>query len=134
MPLHNSGKMVPPAIMWMFMTGRFDDAVQKGMQEQGMTGSYTMVKTDAEMLITHGVDPKSKAPSCSSCHNNTGHTPDGTGMVPFTKLGYHSVPAGVLSCTQCHDKKTLTWSDMHAKHRSKMSCNTCHTTKVNVVR
>ena len=126
MPLHASGKMVPPAIMWMFMTGRFDDAVQKGMKEQGMTGNYTVVKTDAEMLITHGVEPKAKAPSCTECHNNLGTTPDGTGMVPFTKLGYHTVPAGVKACTQCHEKKTLSWSAMHEKHRSKFACNTCH--------
>ena len=134
MPLHESGKIVPPAIMWMFMTGRFDDAVQKGMQEQGMTGKYTIVKTDAEMLITHGVDPKAKAPSCTECHNNLGTTPDGTGMVPFTKLGYHTVPAAVLSCTQCHEKKSLSWSAMHAQHRGKFACNTCHTTKTIVVR
>ncbi len=51
-------KMVPPAIVWMFMTGRFDVAIQKGMAEQGMTGSYSLVQADAEMLITHGVDPK----------------------------------------------------------------------------
>ena len=41
MPLHESGKIVPPAIMWMFMTGKFDVAVQKGMEEQGMTGKYS---------------------------------------------------------------------------------------------
>jgi len=134
MPLHSSGKIVPPAIMWMFMTGRFDDAVQKGMQEQGMTGSYKMVKTDAEMLITHGVDPKAKAPSCTECHNNLGTTADGTGMVPFTKLGYRTMPAGVKACTQCHEKKTLSWSAMHAKHRTKFACSTCHTSKVIVVK
>jgi len=126
MPLHSSGKIVPPAIMWMFMTGRFDEAVQKGMQEQGLTGSYTMVNTDAEMLITHGVDPKAKAPSCTECHNNLGTTPDGTGMVPFTKLGYHSVPAAVKACTQCHSKKTETWANVHSRHRNKVSCASCH--------
>jgi hypothetical protein len=135
MPLHQSGKIVPPAIMWMFMTGRYDDAVQKGMEEQGLTGSYTMVETDAEMLISHGVDPKAKAPNCAECHGTlSGHTPDGTGMVPFTKLGYHTVPAAVKACTQCHSKETMSWSAMHDKHRSKMSCKTCHTTQTIVVR
>ena len=44
MPLHNeSGKMVPPAIVWMFMTGRFDVAIQKGMEEQNLKGSYSLV-------------------------------------------------------------------------------------------
>jgi hypothetical protein len=83
MPLHESGKIIPPAIMWMFMTGDFNQAVQKGMEDQGMTGSYQLVETDAEMMITHGVDPKSKAPSCVECHDNSGSTPDGTGMVPL---------------------------------------------------
>ncbi len=126
MPLHESGKIVPPAIMWMFMTGSYDIAVQKGMQEQGLTGNYTMVKTDAEMLITHGVDPKSKAPTCTACHNNLGTTPDGTGIVPFTKLGYHNVPAAVKACTQCHEKKSLSWAAMHKEHRDEIACNTCH--------
>lgn len=68
MPLHESGQIIPPAIMWMFMTGDFDIAVRKGMEDQGMTGSYSLVDVDAEMLITHGVDPKEKAPTCTVCH------------------------------------------------------------------
>lgn len=127
MPLHESGKIVPPAIMWMFMTGKFDIAVQKGMEEQGMTGNYTLVETDAEMLITHGVEPKEKAPSCIECHNNAGNTPDGTGMVPFTSLGYHTQPNAVKSCTLCHEKKSLSWATTHQKHRSAVSCSSCHT-------
>lgn len=126
MPLHESGRIVPPAIMWMFMTGKFDVAVRKGMEEQGMTGSYTLVKTDAEMLITHGVDPKEKAPSCIECHNNTGNTPDGAGMVPFASLGYHTLPSAVKSCTLCHEKKSLGWAASHQKHQSKVSCSSCH--------
>ena len=127
MPLHTSGKMVPPAIMWMFLTGRFDAAVQEGMKEQGMTGSYTLVKADAEMLITHGVEPKAKAPSCTECHNNLGTTPDATGMVPFTKLGYHTVPNTVKSCNLCHEQKSLSWATTHQRHRDKVSCSSCHT-------
>lgn len=127
MPLHESGKIVPPAIMWMFMTGKFDVAVQKGMEEQGMTGKYSLVKTDAEMLITHGVEPKAKAPACAECHNNSGTTPDGSGMIPFTSLGYHTVPNAVKSCNLCHGSKSLTWSATHQKHRSLVSCSSCHT-------
>ena len=126
MPLHESGKMVPPAIMWMFMTGDFDVAVQKGMEEQGMSGNYTIVKADAEMLITHGVDPKEKAPSCIECHDNSGNTPDGAGMLPFTELGYHNVPSAVLSCTLCHERRSLSWSATHRRHRGEISCASCH--------
>ena len=128
MPLHESGKIIPPAIMWMFMTGDFDIAVQKGMEEQGMTGNYSIVKADAEMLITHGVDPKDKAPSCVECHSGTGSTPDGAGMVPFAALGYHTVPAAVRSCNLCHEKKSMGWESMHSYHAGRgLSCTSCHT-------
>jgi len=128
MPLHESGKIIPPAIMWMFMTGDFDLAVEKGMEEQGMTGSYDIVNADAEMLITHGVEPKEQAPSCSECHSGTGSTPDGSRMLPFTALGYHEVPDQVRSCTLCHEQKSMDWEQMHSYHRGKnISCSSCHT-------
>ncbi|SHO48541.1 hypothetical protein [Desulfopila aestuarii] len=128
MPLHESGKIIPPAIMWMFMTGDFDLAVVKGMEEQGMTGNYTLVEAEAEMLITHGVEPKGNAPTCTECHSGNGATPDGTRMLPFTALGYHEVPAKVLSCTLCHEQKSMSWQSMHTSHKSDgISCTSCHT-------
>jgi hypothetical protein len=135
MPLHESGQIVPPAIMWMFMTGDFDQAVQKGMEDQGMTGGYQMVEVDAEMLITHGVEPKSMAPSCGECHDYTGETPDGSRMVPFTELGYHTWPAKVKDCTLCHERKSLSWQGIHQEHAKDgegsgiFSCASCHTTE-----
>ncbi|MCP3869623.1 MAG: hypothetical protein GY703_16335 [Gammaproteobacteria bacterium] len=130
MPLHESGKIIPPAIMWMFMTGDFDIAVQKGMEEQGMTGNYSLVEADAEMLITHGVEPKENAPSCTECHDNSGATPDGTGMLPLASLGYHQVPAEVRSCTLCHEQKSMQWDDMHQSHRQdNVSCTSCHSSE-----
>jgi len=136
-PLHSSGKIVPPVIMWMFMTGDFDISVQEGMKEQGLTGSYTMVNADAEMLITHGVEPKTNAPTCTTCHDYNGTTPDGTKMVPFDKLGYHVWPAKIKSCTLCHVQRTASWETMHSKHArdgyntgtSLMKCTNCHTTE-----
>lgn len=128
MPLHESGRIVPPAIMWMFMTGDFDLAVTKGMEEQGMTGNYALVEAEAEMLISHGVDPKENAPACADCHSGNGATPDGSRMLPFTKLGYHRVPAKVLSCTLCHEKKSMAWESMHRSHKSDgIACTSCHT-------
>ena len=47
-------------------------------------------------------------------------------MLPFTKLGYHTVPSAVKSCTLCHEKKSLDWANTHAKHRSEVSCTSCH--------
>ncbi len=128
MPLHESGTIVPPSIMWMFMTGDFDLAVQKGMEEQGLSGNYSIVDADTEMLITHGVEPKESAPSCTECHDFSGRTPDGTGMVPFTRLGYHKVPARVESCTLCHGSKSFSWEQTHTKHAGfGMACISCHT-------
>lgn len=130
MPLHESGKIIPPAIMWMFMTGDFDIAVQKGMQEQGMEGNYSIIEADAEMLITHGVEPKENAPSCVDCHDDTGATPDGKGMVPFAALGYHQIPEAVRSCILCHERKNLNWNTLHQKHRQdNVSCVSCHTSE-----
>lgn len=135
MPLHQSGQIIAPAIMWMFMTGYFDDAVQKGMEDQGLTGGYSLVTVDAEMLITHGVDPTTKAPKCTECHNQSGTTPDGSLMLPFDKLGYHVWPAKVKSCTLCHSAYSASWESMHDRHAKdgeggedwSMVCTNCHT-------
>lgn len=128
MALHNQSKtIIPPKIMWMFMTGDFNLAVQEGMKEQGMNGDYTIVKADAEMLITHGVEPKENAPSCIECHDNSGKTLDGSGILPLTALGYHNIAAAVESCTLCHERKTLSWETMHQEHRDdNISCASCH--------
>jgi hypothetical protein len=133
MPLHENGQIVPPAIMWMFMTGDFDQAVKKGMEDSGLTGDYAIVAANAEMLITHGVDPASMAPNCSQCHTSV-ITPDGDGMLPFEKLGYHTWPEAVSSCTLCHEKKSAPFQAMHDKHAKDgtggedwaMDCQSCH--------
>ncbi|MHB8149720.1 MAG: multiheme c-type cytochrome [Desulfobulbia bacterium] len=127
-PLLADGRIVPPAIMWMFMTGDFNQAVQKGMQDQGMTGSYTMVNANAEMLITHGVDPKSMAPKCAECHGTySGHS---NLMIPFTALGYHTLPAKVKDCTLCHERESSGFESVHDRHvrSERLKCDMCHTT------
>jgi hypothetical protein len=131
MPLHGeSSQIIPPAIMWMFMTGRFDDAVTIGMAANGMTGSYSIVEADAEMLITHGVEPKERAPKCNECHDNSGHTPDGSGILPLTVLGYHNLPDPVKNCTLCHKEKSLSWRATHRVHREeRIACTSCHTSE-----
>lgn len=128
MPLHESGQIIGPKIMRMFMTGNFDDAVQAGMQDMGLSGNYTMVDAYAEMLITHGVDPKSNAPGCSSCHDGSGQTPDNTKMLPFTALGYHEFPSNNM-CNFCHESKSMNWQNMHSKHVEDkgIDCSFCHT-------
>jgi hypothetical protein len=113
--------------MWMFMSGDFDQAVQRGLQEWDLGTQYKIVTADAEMLITHGVDPVENAPSCNDCHDMSGHTPDGDGMLPFTALGYHTLPQAVLSCTLCHEAEFLSWQEVHEEHRDEFGCTGCHT-------
>ena len=124
MPILADGRIVPPAILWMFMTGDYNQAVQKGMEAAGMTGSYTYVTANAEMLVTHGVEPKTMAPTCATCHGTlNGHNDL---MLPFTALGYHELPTSAKGCTMCHSKKTLSWEGAHDQHRSKFKCWGCH--------
>ncbi|MEN8257875.1 MAG: MopE-related protein, partial [Thermodesulfobacteriota bacterium] len=126
--LHESGQIIAPKIMDMFMTGDFDRAVQAGMADQGLTGNYTMVEADAEMLITHGVDQKSSAPTCSECHDGSGQTPDGSKMVPFGALGYQTFPTSNI-CSLCHSSKSEGWEAMHNRHDGigALDCASCHT-------
>jgi len=124
MPILADGRLVPPAILWMFMTGDYNQAVTKGMEAAGMTGSYTYVNANAEMLVTHGVEPKTMAPKCAECHGTmAGHN---NLMIPFTALGYHELPTSAKGCTMCHSKQTLTWQGAHDKHRDKVKCWACH--------
>ncbi len=108
MALHDATQqIIAPEIMQMFMTGTFDNAVQKGMQNMGLSGSYSMIDVNAEMLITHGVGPKDSALECKDCHDNTGNTPDGSLQLPFAQLGYHSLPEKVKNCTLCHNRRPM---------------------------
>lgn len=130
MPLHDaSQEIIAPEIMQMFMTGDFDNAVQKGMANMGITGSYTMVPVNAEMLITHGVGPEETALDCNDCHAGDGKTPDGSKQLPFAELGYHQWPGKVENCTLCHESKSDSndWEKMHNKHNNMgLVCTSCH--------
>lgn len=128
MPLSEDNKIIPPVIMTMFMTGDFDQAVREGMEEQGMSGSYSIVNANAEMLISHGVDPLTEALSCSDCHNGEGTS---NRMLPFSELGYHQFPNSVKNCSLCHEKKSMNWKAMHNEHvrDEELNCVQCHTTE-----
>lgn len=135
MALHDeTGQIIAPEIMQMFMIGDFDVAVRKGMENMGLTGSYSMIDVNAEMMITHGVGPKNTALTCNECHDKSGTTPDGSKQLPFAELGYHTFPEKVQNCTLCHEeKKSKSWQSMHEKHdadnEENITCSSCHTSE-----
>jgi hypothetical protein len=47
--------MVMYDVLWNFMTGKYEEAAQRGVAWMGLTGAYSWVDTRAEQLITHGV-------------------------------------------------------------------------------
>ncbi|MCK4708684.1 MAG: hypothetical protein KAU21_08710, partial [Gammaproteobacteria bacterium] len=107
MALHDATQqIIAPEIMQMFMTGIFDNAVTKGMENTNLSGSYSMIDVNAEMLITHGVGPEDTALNCNDCHDMTGQTADGSKQLPFAQLGYHSLRDGVENCTLCHGSRS----------------------------
>ena len=96
-PRHNaSGRMVQYDVLWNFMTGKYEEAAQRGVAYMGLSGPYSWVEARAEQLITHGVEPKENALACTQCHNG------GTQM-SLPGLGYTLKNTQQVVCTQCHE-------------------------------
>lgn len=114
-------------------TGNINDGIASGLANLGLPvdSQVDMVTSDTNMLITHGVEPKSAALNCTDCHNMNGTTPSGYGRVDFEELGYHVWPEKVRNCTLCHESKNMSWENMHTKHAKEMgkNCTGCHTTE-----
>jgi hypothetical protein len=123
-PRHNaSGRIVQYDVLWNFMTGKYQEAAARGVQFMGLTGSTTWVKTRAEQLITHGVEPKENALACASCHN-------GGSQMNLTTLGYTLKSPASQVCTQCHGQEAMKpFYDLHNKHvdSERKDCSWCHT-------
>jgi hypothetical protein len=123
-PRHTaSGRMVQYDVLWNFMTGKYEEAAQRGVTFMGLTGPYAWVKTSADQLITHGVEPKANALQCASCHNG------GTQM-NLKAMGYALKGPSTQVCAQCHVAKTpRDYIRQHAGHvdNRRYDCSWCHT-------
>ena len=89
----------------------------------GLTGSSTWVKTRAEQLVTHGVEPKENALLRDSCHN-------GGAQMNLKALGYTLKGPASQVCTQCHGQEsTPSFSKLHSEHvdEERKDCSWCHT-------
>jgi len=123
-PRHDAtGKIVQYDVLWNFMTGKYEEAAQRGLDFMGLSGSYSWVDTRAEQLITHGVEPHSNALDCNDCH--TGGT-----QMNLQDLGYTLKGPQNTVCTQCHEleHEQLGFSSLHSKHISSKNkdCSWCH--------
>lgn len=122
-PRHDaSGRIVQYDVLWNFMTGKFEEAAGRGVQFMGLGGPYTWVKTRAEQLITHGVEPKENALGCDSCHN-------GGPQMDLKTLGYTLKGSSSEVCTQCHGQEsTPAFYKLHDKHvdSERKDCSWCH--------
>ena len=88
--------MVQYDVLWNFMTGKYEEAAQRGVAYMGLSGPYTWVEARAEQLITHGVEPKENALACTQCHN-------GGAQMSLPGLGYTLKNTQQVVCTQCHE-------------------------------
>ena len=140
---NNSNALIGHSTYEFFRTGDFDYAVQQGMAESGLTGSYDVVPVHTFQTINHGVEPATSAlganGTCGTCHDVpiTGFT---TGKPLRMKLeldmGYAVTRAGITAGTNgnyscsvsgCHGTKTGNFTSIHSRsqHRS-AGCTACH--------
>lgn len=146
MPAMSSGadinKLIPFDVIWQFMTGRSEEAAERGKTYAGFSGTHQWKVVEAEMAINHGVGPKENVAACTNCHH--GRNQFSTAVTTkLDKLGYALKDAnkdGVVNaadeaiiCSQCHLQKAFKqdWEQMHA-HTAKGSgigCTFCHDIK-----
>jgi hypothetical protein len=130
MAVHNAtSQVIPFDVVWQFMTGKYDEAAQRGESYAGLSGPYTWTWVEAEMAINHGVSPATSAASCSQCHGDTSAYLDLTTQSMLDKKGYALKDSQDKICVQCHRiKSPRTHESMHG-HLNKGSgidCLFCH--------
>ena len=124
-----SGRMVPHSTFTFFTTSSFDLAVQEGMRQEGMEGSYSLVDVHTYQTINHGVEDDDNALRCRDCHSayNNNRPPDRIDLQG--ELGYELKASRDQLCIECHDRKeTKSFEVIHKKHikDKKIECAECH--------
>jgi hypothetical protein len=104
-------------------------AVQEGMAQAGMTGSYTIVPVHTFQTINHGVETAQNALECGDCHDDNDYSGGPPRMDLQNDLGYEiKGPLGQV-CTQCHGYESSEgFNDTHKEHvrEERYDCSLCH--------
>ena len=81
-PRHDAtGRMVQYDVLWNFMTGKYQEAADRGVTFMGLTGPSSWVRATAEQLITHGVEPSDNALACRGLpQRHSADGPSGAGL------------------------------------------------------
>ena len=123
-----TGQLIPHSTFKFFVTGDFNQAVADGMNQAGLTGSWTLVAVHTYQTINHGVEPSDNALGCGQCHDSLG--PGTPRMNLQGQLGY-ALKNGLSNgnCTICHGVKEVkpfkTIHDIHVKDK-RYDCSYCH--------
>ena len=129
--LHDAtSQLVPHSTFTFFTTGDYNLAVQEGMAQAGMTGSYTIVPVHTFQTINHGVEIAQNALECGDCHDEKDYNGGPARMDLQADLGYELKGATNQVCTQCHGNESSEGFDAtHKKHvrEEQFDCSYCHT-------
>ena len=123
-----SGVMIPHSTFTFFTTSSFDEAVRVGMEQEGLTGSYTLVDVHTFQTINHGVEDDDNALSCAECHSSLS-AGSATRMDLQGKLGYELKGPSEQVCTQCHEREDNEgFVKIHKEHvtEKRIQCSSCH--------
>jgi hypothetical protein len=138
---HNdSNALIGHSTYEFFRTGDFDYAVEQGMAQSGLTGSYDVVPVHTFQTINHGVEPKANAlganNACGTCHDVAAFTTGKPLRMHLERdMGYAVTRAGITAGTNgsytcsvsCHGSETGNFTNIHSRsqHRN-AGCTACH--------
>jgi hypothetical protein len=125
-----TGQMIPHSTFSFFTTGEYGRAVQEGMRQASMTGSYTIVPVHTFQTINHGVEDDDAALKCGACHDDEEFGTQTPRMDLVGDLGYQIKGSVNQVCSQCHSlEDSEGFIDLHQEHVQEegKDCSWCHT-------